>query len=325
MTMNPDFKIINLDVDHSIAAQPELQSRLQEIITLTEHQDNLRLWANEEGLSALRNKLRQFRQEHPEPWLTFVGSGDLHHLTLALLESLPHPAPFTLVLIDNHPDWFCEKPVFHCGNWLSGALRLPGLQSARLVAQDSEDLKGHHFWTAPWPELCSGRLKIYPYRRQRSLVPLRWSAPVKGVQAWKQTLAGTEFTYQTVDSLGETAFFDMLAHALQGQRIYLSIDKDCLREEDALTDWEQGCLSLSGLVHGIRRLRESCEIIGADVCGERAPTPLKGLVKRLDAGRLQEQTIPADQVNRLNEQTNLAILNAFMPKLAVTNENLCPA
>lgn len=325
MKKQPHFKIINLNVDHSIPQQLQLSEHIDAVAELGEHQDNLRLWANPQGLSALRKSLERLRHKHPEPWLTFVGSGDLHHLTLALLESLPHPAPFTLVLIDNHPDWFCEKPVFHCGNWVSGALQLPGLQSARLVAQDSEDLKGHCFWTSPWSDLCSGRLKIQPYRRQRSLVPMKWAAPVKGVNAWQPKPWGTEIRYKTVSSMGETAFFDQLAQELQGQRVYLSIDKDSLHEDAALTDWEQGQLSLDGLLHGIRRLSESCEIIGADVCGERALTALKGLVKRLDAGRLQGHKTPADLVNQLNEQTNLAIVQAFTKIQQPENRLLCPA
>lgn len=50
--------------------------------------------------------------------------------------------------------------------------------------------------------------------------------------------------------------------------VYLSIDKDVLREEDARTNWDQGDLTLEELSAFIRRTDESRRILGIDVCGE---------------------------------------------------------
>ncbi len=309
------FKTLNLNVDQSIPAQGAVAQHMDVVADLTAKLDQLRLWAEPAGLKTLRRTVTDLRALHPEPWLTFLGSGDFHHHTLALLESLDErrlPAEgITLVLIDNHPDWFCEQPTFHCGNWVSGVLGLPWVKSIILVAQDSQDLRGHQFWAAPWQSLCSGRVTLHPYQRAQSLVPFKWTSKVQGVASARRYPMGTVLQYQTVAAVGESCFFDELANRLAGQSIYLSVDKDCLQPEAATTDWEQGCLSLSGLLHGIRRLRAACGIVGADVCGESAPKPLKGLAKQLDAGRWGQKTPAAAMANDRNAQTNLAILEAF--------------
>jgi arginase family enzyme len=319
------FNVINLNTDQSISAQKQLYAKLDVIADLSHQVNNLRLWTNNLGLAYLRQMIKTLRQTHQQPWLTFLGSGDFHHYSLALLETLPQDQPITLVLIDNHPDWFYGNPTFHCGNWVSGVLDLPWVESIILVGQDSNDLQGHHFWNAPWMQLCSGRLKLYPYRRAQSFIPMKWPKMVSGVKTSARNPLGVTLSYTTVNSFGEERFFDDLASKLAGQRIYLSIDKDSLKMDAAITDWEQGCLSLTGLVYGIGRLRESCQIVGADVCGESAPQALTGLAKKIDAGRFKKSKLSTATINDINEKTNLEILAAFS-NAPVQKENLlCPA
>jgi hypothetical protein len=117
--------------------------------------------------------------------------------------------------------------------------------------------------------------------------------------------------------LGENNFFEALALELAGQSIYLSIDKDCLLSDAAITNWGQGQLSLSGLISGIGSLLECCKIVGADICGEASPQPLKGFAKRLDAGRLLSQEDLLHEAHVINQKTNLALLAAFSNKYSV--------
>ena len=63
---------------------------------------------------------------------------------------------------------------------------------------------------------------------------------------------------------------DDLLCALEGKRVYLSIDKDVLGREWSRTDWSQGTYSpaqLKGWLDGLLRL----DIVAVDVCGELAP------------------------------------------------------
>ena len=148
---------------------------------------------------------------------------------------------------------------------------------------------------------------------------------VHGVQSLRRHLLGTEVRYQTIASMGEAQFFDALARELAGKRIYLSLDKDSLQRDAAVTDWEQGCLSLPGLLYGIRRLMESCEVAGADVCGEHAPDELAGFFKRLDAKRFKRNKLSPYHANEVNQKTNLELLLAFTAISTSGANRLCPA
>jgi len=308
-----------LDVDGSLPRQEQVVRALHEVADLRTSEDALRLWATSQGLTAVREVLCRWQVQYPQPWLTFLGSGDCHHLTLLLLDALCELArPVTLVVIDNHPDWFAVPPRYHCGNWVSGALRLPWLRAAILIGQDSPDLEGPCFWRAPFRELRSGRVSLFPYGRSRIGVPLRWPRTVAGAAASARRWYGVELSFQTIQQCGARHLFDELAVRVAGQRVYLSVDKDCLAAPFAATDWEQGRLSLDELRYGIQRLREAATIVGADVCGDAAQKPLRGFWKRFDAARLIAGAgLSADQ-RRINEETNLSLLDAFAPLYEVS-------
>ena len=94
----------------------------------------------------------------------------------------------------------------------------------------------------------------------------------------------------TVDRRLESDISDCLS-ALEGKRIYLSIDKDVLRWEEARTDWTQGSYSLELLKGWLDRLLR-LDVVAVDVCGELSPskgaTPDDLLVNRETNIELQE-------------------------------------
>ena len=63
---------------------------------------------------------------------------------------------------------------------------------------------------------------------------------------------------------------DDLLEALEGQRVYLSIDKDVLRREESRTDWSQGSYALETLAGWLRKLL-TMNVVAIDLCGEFAP------------------------------------------------------
>lgn len=307
-----DFIPLGLDSDGSLSAQRQLFSQLAERVDLRSQEGNLRLWANRRGIAELRSRIAGLRQKYSEPWLAFIGSGDFHHVSYFLIETLPKERhPVTVIIIDNHPDWFTHRPRFHCGNWVSSVLRFPWIQSVLLVGQDSPDLEDRHFWAIPFQALCQGRLRLHPYERRRIRAFLRWPSQVLGGEKLIRRFYGTDLYFKTVASQGPAAFFRDLAEQLKGRNLYLSIDKDCLEKRVAVTDWEQGRLSLKGVLKGIEQLKQTCAVVGADICGERAPAPLKGILKRIDAGRMGPESSPLPEIHRLNEKTNLALLEIF--------------
>ena len=50
--------------------------------------------------------------------------------------------------------------------------------------------------------------------------------------------------------------------------IYISLDKDALRRDDARCDWDQGDLTLDEVLETIRALDKKHRLLGMDVCGE---------------------------------------------------------
>ena len=72
-----------------------------------------------------------------------------------------------------------------------------------------------------------------------------------------------------VDRELEEGIDDLLA-AVEGKRVYLSIDKDVLGREWSRTDWSQGTYSLAelkGWLDGLLRL----DVLAVDICGELSP------------------------------------------------------
>lgn len=88
----------------------------------------------------------------------------------------------------------------------------------------------------------------------------------------------------------------VLAGFIPTPRVYISIDKDALKE--AATDWGSGKLTLSSLVSCLLWLKKHYHVVGADICGEytpRGPWPSDGELRAIKA----------------NEGVNLALCRAL--------------
>ena len=154
----------------------------------------------------------------PEERVRWIDSGDYHYVSKIL--AAREREPFTLVLVDNHPD--DQAPAFggvlSCGSWMKELREsCPMLEEA---------------WT------------LGPDHRIRNL-------------------SGT------VDRELEEGIDDLVA-ALEGKRVYLSVDKDVLDRTFARTDWSQGTYSLDTLKGWLERLLR-LDVVAVDVCGGLSP------------------------------------------------------
>lgn len=59
-----------------------------------------------------------------------------------------------------------------------------------------------------------------------------------------------------------------IMRAIPTKHVYISIDKDVLRKQDAQTNWDQGTMALHTLVTYIGHLFQSKHVLGVDICGE---------------------------------------------------------
>ena len=79
-----------------------------------------------------------------------IGSGDFHHLSLAILANIK--IPFTLVVFDNHTDLMnMNKGYISCGSWIRESFRLKWLKSVIIIGvnPDDEALKFIHPFSKP--------------------------------------------------------------------------------------------------------------------------------------------------------------------------------
>jgi hypothetical protein len=265
---------------------------------------SLRLWSRPAALEALKDRLRR---EGPiaGPALVFAGSGDFHHVTPLLIQralEVSYAGPITVVHFDNHPDWVRFDNGVHCGSWVGQAARLPGVSRLITVGPCSRDIHRPDRQGADLKLILDQRVELYAYR-----------AP-----AGSRTLNLCGQEWPTVESLGDTAFADLLASRIDTDAVYITIDKDVLCADDAVTNWDQGQTSLTLLEALILRIAEQHRVIGADIVGDwSAPHYGGGMLpawlKRAEALLDQPQRPPdREAAQRLNQATNQRLLRLFV-------------
>lgn len=266
----------------------------------------LRLWSRRGPLDELRRRLAALPAQD-EPELVFAGSGDFHHVTPLLLERAVERAgePVTVLHFDNHPDWARFAPGRHCGSWVGWAARLEGVRQVVTVGVTSPDVGPRKAAEGDLALVAEGRLELFA-----------WTAPDGAAEL---SVAGR--SWPTVAGIGEAAFLDRLDATLKTRAIYITIDKDVLRREEAATNWDQGQASLAFVEAAVRRAARGRRIVGADIVGDWSP-PRYGRgpsawLKRgeafLDQPRRGPEPATADEVN---EAANLRLLALFAGGLA---------
>jgi arginase family enzyme len=213
----------------------------------------------------------------------------------------------TVVHIDNHPDWVSWPRTFNCGGWVNRALELPHVRRVITLGPCSADLDLPEVKFANLRALESGRLEVYPWRHAPSRVFRRY-----GNGASHRTRAG-HLVWTTLAETPWTEFVDALIARIPTEAVYLTLDKDALRSADAVTNWDQGEMSLEHVLTLIQRIAGARRLVGADVCGEYSPLSFSGwgrkILSWIDRGRPPAQ--PPDAHAR-NDVTNRRLLGAFL-------------
>lgn len=273
------------EIDSSLSAQAGLAKAAR--VDLRDLAQGLRLWGTPSALAEARRRLPGFQAGE----LTFIGSGDFHHLAALLIERAP--MPLTLVHFDNHPDWVRLPPAWHCGSWINRVLELSQLAKVVTLGPCSDDLDWPELKGGNWPALKSGRLELYPWRHAPSQLLFR------PAHRW------TEMSRLESPEV----FLDQLFAGLPTQDVWVSIDKDVLAPQQAATNWDQGGMSLEFLESALRILAGRRRIVGADVCGDYSPARFASPWKRLSA-RMDHPTMPQDDP-ALNDATNQRLIALF--------------
>jgi hypothetical protein len=241
------------------------------------------------------------RDDPPGPALTFFGSGDFHHVSLALLRRLP--GPFNLLVLDNHPDWMRAVPVMHCGTWLYHAARLPQVRRVFHLG-GNVDFDNAYRWLAPWPLLRSGKITVLPgvqpFRRGRwARLPNESLRPGPFTPLSAVRLAWLLRPYRA--ELGKIP-------------LYISLDKDVLLEQDAAVNWDSGKLTLAEVGQILSAFLDAADgdLAGMDIVGDWSPVRTRGLLRwGLHVTEHPSIRFTPDEAARLNERTNLSLLRCL--------------
>lgn len=210
-----------------------------------------------------RKTIEAFYDEVRDQLAPFIlyGSGDYHLLTALWLRKIQEP--FTLVSFDNHPDWDTRPPHWCCGSWLSRAVELPNLRKAIIWGPGNFELEWPNRLFANQRGIRAGRLEVRPWsERLKPQSRSRWACVTR--ENWR----------------GEFASF---AASLAGERIYVTVDIDCLIPCDAATNWENGLFTAEDVAWALRQLNESGRIVSGDLCGAFSPPRYARLFQRIAA------------------------------------------
>ncbi len=205
-------------------------------------------WGPRLRFSAPPRVVDEFYRAHEtnlaSPFLLY-GSGDFHYLTALRLRRVG--GPIVLVSFDNHPDWDVRPPKWGCGGWVNRALELPHVRRVSVWGCGNFECWWPHQIFGNRRAERAGILEVHPWADDR---------PVKNRQRKGAILRDNwrERFEQFLKSLGETS-------------AYVTIDLDCLRAQEAVTNWENGRFSIADLEWALGKLRESSQILGGDICG----------------------------------------------------------
>jgi hypothetical protein len=289
-----------LDLDGGLTAQEAVARRADAVYRFQEWGPRVRLACSFGRFNRFRDVLTEHLGGDRDftPALTLVGSGDFHHVSLALVERVDEP--FNLLVLDNHPDWMRYIPFLHCGTWLYHAARLPLVRHVYHVGGDV-DFDNHYRWLAPWPLLHSGKITVFPAVRR--FTRGRWrrleNEPVRPAPC-------TPLTAARIERLLAPHRRDLARYPL-----YVSLDKDVMVAADAPVNWDSGHLRESEVNTVLEAFEQAANgrLAGMDVVGDWSPVLVAGTFRRFFhlTEHPKVQVFPA-QANRCNERLNLRLL-----------------
>jgi hypothetical protein len=76
--------------------------------------------------------------------------------------------------------------------------------------------------------------------------------------------------------------FTAFAETIAGSSVYITVDLDCLRSEDSITNWESGMFTPEEVAWGIGQISQRARIIGGDVCGAYSPQQYARFRQRIE-------------------------------------------
>jgi len=308
--LNQSIRI--LDFDDSVTKQQNLLSRYHtEIVDLKDLGPRARIWLDKKTKKEIEKRIDGSAKNS----ITFLGSGDFHQVSHILIHQFDEP--ICVILFDFHPDWGIFPPRLGCGSWVTESLRNENILKLILIGASSKDLSSPWIQTGNINSLQGNRVEIYPYSHRPSFtffkrIPENFSIKIK------KSLFISKINWNELKGKDLINLFLSMLKRLPTPKVYLSIDKDCLRNEYSLTNWEEGMLSLEELLWMLKLIMDYVDIIGMDIVGDYSEISVSGKLKKFISyfdhpEDLRAKYLSGAFVNEINERTNLSILGLLHP------------
>ncbi len=206
-----------------------------------------RSWGPKLRFSAPPRLVENFYRDYAPRIAPFViyGSGDFHYLTALWLRRLVDPT--VVISFDNHPDWDIRPPRWGCGGWVNRALELPHVQKVSVWGCGNFECWWPHQIFGNRRAERVGKLEVHPWADDRPAKDRERRGAILR-ESWQLLFEGFIRDARDAD-------------------VYVTIDIDCLRADEAVTNWESGRFTVVDLVWALKKLREHCRIVAGDICG----------------------------------------------------------
>ena len=234
---------------------------------------------------------RNYEAQLASPFVLY-GSGDFHYLTALRIRRVAQPV--ILVSFDNHPDWDVRPPRWCCGGWINRALEFSHVQHVAVWGCGNFEC-----W---WPRQIFGNrraertgvLEVHPWADDRPMKDRQRRGAILR-EDWRRK-------------------FENFAAKLDGTDLYITIDLDCVRTEETVTNWESGRFDIVDLVWALKKLRERSRLMGGDICGGYSE-PTYARWKQKFASEMDHPKLPRPSPEEIR-RTNFAALERLWPVLA---------
>ncbi len=300
-----------LNFDETVARQEELIRQYHPVVVdLKDLGPSVRLWSDRKNADKVLDRLNPELKNA----VTFIGSGDFHHISSLLIGQFQEP--LTVIVFDHHPDWDVLPPRLGCGSWVSEILRRPNVEKVVLLGISSDDISSYSVQTGNLDALRHDRVEIYPYSHGPTHTIFK-KIPLDNVSVRvEEGVLRSRIDWQELKGRDLSAFFFDLLGRIETKNVYVSLDKDCLRSEWSLTNWEEGCFAFSEVELLLKLIRENLDIVGFDVVGDYSLPVMDGRIKtflaRLDHPRqFSAAGHDGSNIQAVNEKLNLGILCAL--------------
>lgn len=296
-----------LNFDDSVTRQKKLIERFNPaVIDLTHLGPECRLYSSEDTAKSIS----AFLKPEVRNSITFLGSGDFHHITSLLIDNFSED--ISVISFDRHPDWDTLPPEICCGSWVTRVLKKDNVRKVILLGMSSGDISPSLIQTGNFDALKDNRLEIYPYKHKSTKLFLK-NIPDNISIRTKKGLFYNELYWQELKDKNIAEFFINIIHRLPAKKVYITIDKDCLKHEYSLTNWEEGCLDLDELLLMLKLIKDNAEIVGLDITGDYSEVRTYGSLRTAITTFDHPKNFSAkgkdrELIDSVNQATNMRIL-----------------